>query len=268
MLNGLSGLLRRIEKEALPEGEIYRRERLYGQNLPDRFASGVLECPICGARALRFLPFGLRGRRNACCPGCGSVERHRLLWLYLDRETNILTGRHRVLHTAPEACLEPRLRALPNLDYTSVDRFNPFADVREDLTRLSFADASFDVVLTSHVLEHIPNDRAAIAEMARVLRPGGLAIVMVPFDPKCAVSPEGADIASPAERMARFGHPYHYRFYGRDLVDRLSAAGFAVEHMSSKRLLTPHQRRRFRINRNHLFRCTRLPEFDTPSRHL
>ena len=139
----------------------------------------------------------------------------------------------------------------------SVDRFNPSADVQADLTALPFPDHRFDVVLSSHVLEHIRDDEAAIAELARVLRPGGWAAIMVPYDPKLPVTEEGRDVESPAERLARFGHPYHYRNYGADFTSRLAAAGFRVSVLSSRRLLTAHQRRRYRINRNHLFFCRR-----------
>lgn len=258
MLYGLNSLLSRIRSGAMPEGEVYRQERLYRRPAHGRPDSGVLSCPICGVQAARFLPFGLDRRRNAQCPTCGSVERHRLLWLYLVRNSDLLRRRMTVLHSAPEACLEPILRGLPNWRYRSVDRFNPAADIRADLTNLPFPDRSFDAVLTSHVLEHIRDDRAAMAELARILRPGGQAIVMVPYDPKRAETEEGADIADPAERMARFGHPFHFRIYGRALVSRLAASGFAVETVSSKRLLSPHIRRRFRINNNFLFHCRRL----------
>ena len=257
MLHGLNTLLARISSGALPEGEVYRLERLYRGPTAARVGTGVLHCPICGAEAARFLPFGLDKRRNAQCPGCGSVERHRLLWLYLTRHTDLLHRRLEVLHSAPEACLEPVLRGLPNLRYRSVDRFNPRADLIADLTDLPVPDRRYDLVLTSHVLEHIRDDGAAIAELARVLRPGGQAIVMVPYDPRRARTEEGADISDPAERMARFGHPFHYRIYGPDLVGRLEAAGFEVETVWSKRLLNPHTRRRFRINSNFLFHCRR-----------
>jgi hypothetical protein len=256
MLNRLGGVLGELASAGLSEGEIYRRERLYAAPRVPLGPPGVLECPICGTRARRFLRFGLFGRRNAQCPGCGSVERHRFLWLYLSTRTDLLTGRHRVLHTAPEPWLEARLRGLPNLWYRSVDRFNPAADVAADLTDLPFPDASFDWILSSHVLEHVPDDGAAIAELARVLRPGGRAILMVPFDPE-GPTREGAHLADPAERMARFGHPYHYRINGRDFPHRLAAAGLVPILVDSRRLLSPHQRRRFRVNRNHLFDCRR-----------
>jgi SAM-dependent methyltransferase len=258
LLAGLDRLLAAIERGEVCEADVYRRERAAAAPVGADIADGVLDCPICGTRALRFLPFGLFGRRNARCPGCGSVERHRFLWWYLTRHTRLLRTRQRVLHTAPEPCLAARFRALPHWRYRSVDRFDPAADIRADLARLPLPDASVDGVISSHVLEHLPDDRTALRELARVVRPGGWAVVMVPYDPKTPVSPENPAVDTPAKRMAAYGHPFHYRYYGADLPDRLAEAGFAAEVVDSKRLLTPHQRRRFRINRNHLFACRRL----------
>jgi SAM-dependent methyltransferase len=257
MLFGLERLKDSIAEDALSEARVYGDRRLYKRRAV-QVASGMLLCPVCGASAQRFLAFGLDRRRNAECPSCGSLERHRLLWLYLSRHSDLARGRHRVLHTAPEPFMEKALDRWPLLRRVSVDRFNPNADVQADLTDLPFPDCRFDVVLSSHVLEHIRDDGAAIAELARVLRPGGWAAIMVPFDPKRPVTEEGRDVESPAERLARFGHPYHFRIYGADLTARLAAAGFRVTVHSSKRLLTAHQRRRYRINRNYLFFCRRL----------
>ena len=179
------------------------------------------------------------------------------MWLYLKEHTTLLTGRHRVLHTAPERCLSERLRSLPNLHYRSVDRFDPGADIQADLGDLPLRDGEIDVVITSHVLEHIPDDRRAMAELARVMRPGGTAIVMVPFDPKMPETDENSVHDTPAKRMAAYGHPFHYRIYGADLPDRLAAAGLPATRVDSKRMLTPHRRRFHRVNRNYLFRCSK-----------
>ena len=243
---------------AVSEAAIYRQER-DGRAVPaGGIADGVLECPICGTRAARFLPFGLFGRRNARCPGCGSVERHRFLWWYLTQRTRLLHRRAKVLHTAPEPCLAVRFRALPTWRYTTVDRFDPAADLPADLGDLPLPDGAMDGLISSHVLEHIADDRAALAELARVVRPGGWAIVMVPYDPKTPVTPEDPAIDTPAKRMAAYGHPFHHRYYGADLVHRLADAGFAAEIHDTRHLLSPHQRRRFRLNRNHLFHCRRV----------
>ena len=256
MLHGLGGLVAEIESRGLDEASVYRRERLYRMSTA-RFRPGVLACPVCGTAAARFLPFGLIGRRQAQCPNCGSAERHRMLWLYLERRTSLLSRRLTVLHTAPEPCLERRLRPLPNWRYLSVDRFNPNADLAADLTDLPLPAAAFDLVISSHVLEHIPNDRAAMSELARVLRRGGEAVILVPFDPSLPQTAEDPAHDTPAKRMAAYGHPYHYRIYGADLVDRLGQAGLAAKVVSSKRLFTSHERRRFRINRNYLLHCRR-----------
>ncbi|MEQ8964187.1 MAG: methyltransferase domain-containing protein [Azospirillaceae bacterium] len=257
MLSDLAALIPRIESGALDEAAVYRLERAAATPAGARTGPGVLQCPICGLQAMRFLPFGLAGRRNARCPGCGSVERHRFLWLYLAWATDLLRGRHAVLHTAPEPWLEARLRALPTLAYTSLDRFDPAADLQADLTDLPLPDGAFDRVITSHVLEHVPDDRAAMRELARVLAPGGEAIVMVPYDPKRPATYEDPSMDTPARRLTAFGHPYHWRIYGADLLDRLAEAGLPGRAIDSRRFLTPHQRRRWRINRNHLIHCRR-----------
>lgn len=257
MLLRLDREVRTITAEGLSAAEVYRREDLHRRRAPRATAPGLLNCPVCGSSAACFLPFGLGGRRNALCPNCGSLERHRFLWLYLSRHTRLLRQVARVLHTAPEPCLEPRLRALPNLRYRSLDLFDPTADVRADLCDLPFGTGAFDLLLSSHVLEHLPDDRPALGELARVLRPGGRAVIMVPYDPGLAETEEGGHVTAPAERLARFGHPYHYRNYGADFPQRLAAAGFMVTPVRVKRLLTPHRRRFFRLNDNFLFDCRR-----------
>jgi SAM-dependent methyltransferase len=149
------------------------------------------------------------------------------------------------------------LRALPNLRYRSLDLFDPAADVQADLCDLPFDAGAFDLILSSHVLEHLPDDAPALAEFARVLRRGGRAVIMVPYDAGLPRTEEGGHTASPRERMGRFGHPYHYRNYGADFPARLQAAGFAVSRIGVKQMLTPHRRRFYRINNNFLFDCRR-----------
>ncbi len=258
MLLHLDRQVKTIAAEGLSAAEVYRREDLHRRALTRPMAPGLLHCPVCGHSAAAFLPFGLGGRRNALCPACGSLERHRFLWLYLTRFTRLLHGVAKVLHTAPEPCLEPRLRARPNLRYRSLDLFDPAADVQADLCDLPCADGEVDLLLSSHVLEHLPDDGPALGELARVLRRGGRAVIMVPYDPDLPVTEEGGHVTPPRERMARYGPPYPYRNYGADLLARLAAAGFAVTPVRVPRLLRPPPRRYFRLNDNFLFDCRRL----------
>jgi len=253
MLTSLGRRLGRIV--AGQEGEA----ALYGDAASHRLAPlrrppppGVLECPICGLRARRFLPFGLARRPNALCPGCGSLERHRLLWLYLRTRTDLLTTRRRVLHTAAEPALAERLRARHGRGYRTVDPFDPTADVRAPLTALPFADGWFDAVISCHVLEHVADDRAALAELARVLAPGGRLILLVPYDPT-GPTREDPSLTTPAARLAAYGHPFHYRIYGHDLGRRLAEAGLVPTVLAARQWLSAHRRRRFRLNQATLF---------------
>jgi SAM-dependent methyltransferase len=189
----------------------------------------MLHCPCCGYSAEAFLPFGVVPRPNAMCPGCRSLERHRLLWKFFQDETDLFAAPLRVLHIAPEARLQRDLSRLAHLDYVSVDLESPLAMVRADITAMPFGDAAFDVILCSHVLEHVPDDGQAMREIRRVLRPGGWALLQSPMDERLAATFEDPAITDPDERQRRFGQRDHVRVYGRDYADRLRAAGFDVE---------------------------------------
>ncbi len=145
-----------------------------------------VRCPLCGKTARRFRPFGggTVVRPNARCPRCDSLERHRLIWLYLRDETDLFTPAaepRRMLHVAPEPVLRERLAGEPLIDYLSADLEPGVADVQMDITAIDFPDDSFDVIYCSHVLEHVPDDALAMRELCRVLRPSGWAILQVPI---------------------------------------------------------------------------------------
>jgi len=209
-----------------------------------------VECPVCGGRFRAFLPFGLVRRENARCPACGSLERHRLLWLYVERHTDLLHTPRRLLHVAPEPLLARRFQSLPHLDYVSIDLDSPRAMVRMDATRLGFRARDFDVVLCFHVLEHIEDDRAAMREFLRILKPDGWAILQSPFDPARERTYEDATIVSPAARERAFGQRDHVRIYGLDYEARLAEAGFAVESRDFASELTPSEVARFGLLRD------------------
>ena len=186
-------------------------------------------CPVCGNR-VQFAVVNTEGPRNeTLCLHCDSLERHRRAILFLRRSTDIFTARLRVLHVAPEASLRRMLEGLDNLDYTTGDLLAEEVDVELDLTAIDFPDHTFDVVLCSHVLEHIPDDRRAMREIRRVLKSDGWALINVPSDPDRASTYEDPSIDSPEARLEHFGQDDHVRVYSsNDFVARLDEAGFAV----------------------------------------
>jgi SAM-dependent methyltransferase len=189
---------------------------------------GRVECPVCGGRFRGFLPGGPDRRPGAQCPGCGALERHRLLWIYLRERTSLFRDPLRLLHLAPERHLQRCLRSLPRLRVVSGDLDSPLAEARLDLARLPFREGAFDALLCSHVLEHVADARGALRELRRVLRPGGWAILQSPVDAARAVTFEDPTVATPRERMRWFGQADHVRVFGRDYPEWLRAAGFEV----------------------------------------
>lgn len=192
-----------------------------------------------------FLPFGvgLSLRWGALCPFCRSLERHRLVWLYA--QPRIEQQRPRLLHVAPERCFEPRLRRMLGDRYTTSDVAATRVDVRASLEELPFADASFDAVLCNHVLEHVRDDRRALAELRRVLAPGGWAVLQAPIAYDHAQTREDPDESSPRERRRRFGQHDHVRWYGTDYPARVASAGFRVEALPVQELHSAAEARRY-----------------------
>jgi len=214
----------------------------------------TLVCPCCGHEASAFLPFGRIPRANALCPVCGALERHRLLALLFERRPSLLAGARSVLHVAPERPLTWRL-ARPGVVYVTCDLMAPSVSVRLDLTRLPFADRTFDAVLCNHVLEHVPDDRRALAELRRVLRPSGWAILQSPVDHRLEHTLEDPTVTDPAERERLFGQKDHVRQYGRDYAARLREAGFVVERVPFGAVADEMQSRRHALLPEHVHLC-------------
>lgn len=217
-------------------------------------------CPIDGRHYRSFLPYGrISKRANALCPGCLSLERHRLLWLFLQRRTDFFDRPLRLLHIAPELCFVKRFAALPRLDYTTADLDSPLADLRMDVEKMPVDDDQYDAVICNHVLEHVGDDRKALAEIFRVLRPGGWAILQSPVYPELPHTLEDASVTSPAERERLFGQRDHRRKYGRDYAARIRQAGFQVEEEAFVDELSPEEVRRFALPENEIIYLCRKP---------
>ena len=185
----------------------------------------VRECPICGHKGY-FLSLERGQRLDSRCPGCGSRERHRLQHLFLTEGGRWKLAGQRVLHFAPERYMLRIMRGNPL--YVSADLHQPDADLRMDAANIGFPDASFDMLIAHHLLEHIPDDRQVLREFARVLRPGGYALLAVPQNFAAEQTDEDFSVADPMQRFWRFTGYDHRRLYGRDFTARVEDAGFSV----------------------------------------
>ena len=194
-------------------------------------------CPVCECSARKFRKFGVVPRDDAWCPFCGSLERHRLLWRFLQEKTEFFQCRSgtRMLHIAPESCFEARFRQQIGPGYLTADLMEP-ADVRMDITDIQYPNDSFDIIYCSHVLEHVPDDRKAMREFHRVLKSDGWAVFMVPITIDQTV--EDPSITDPRERLRSFGQHDQCARYGRDFVDRLKEAGFHVNVTAARDFLS------------------------------
>ncbi len=203
--------------------------------------------PIDGKSFKKFLPYGYEKQRlNVLSPSTLSLERHRLLWLYLQNKTDFFQSSKQVLHIAPEQCFLKRFKKL-NHQYITADLYSPIADVKADITNLPFEDNSFDVIFCNHVLEHIPNDTQAMKELYRVMKSGGFGVFQIPIDLNREETFEDNTITDPKERAKIFGQYDHVRIYGRDYFDKLRNVGFLVEEIDYTREISAELVEKYRL---------------------
>lgn len=206
--------------------------------------------PIDGKSFRKFLPYGYgKQRENALSPSTLSLERHRLLWLYLQNETDFFSSdkKLKVLHIAPEQCFLDIFRKQKNLEYITSDLESPIADVKADICDLPFEDNEFDVVFCNHVLEHIPNDTKAMQELHRVLNTGGFGIFQIPQDLNREITFEDDSITDRKERAKIFGQYDHVRVYGRDYFNKLRSIGFKVDEVDFTKKIALEKLERFAL---------------------
>lgn len=195
------------------------------------YAGNAVQCPVCGNSYRKFLPYGrINPRPNALCPSCLSLERHRLIWLYLRERTDFFKKPIDVLHVAPEQCFMKSFEKQHGDRYITADLESPLAKVKMDIHRMPFADRAFDVVLCNHVLEHVENDIRAMEEIHRVLKPGGFAILQVPFfAPVPEKTIEDLSIKTARDREIHFGQDDHVRKFGKDYAERINRSGLQAQ---------------------------------------
>lgn len=246
-------MLRRLLHRVVPLSARVRLVRLFHRSKDSvrrwlrglRYAGKARYCHACQRYASRFLPFDMRYLHvdggivpslvveDTCCPHCGAHLHHRLLWRVLPGFLPTKpTERVRLLHFAPEAFSLSRLRAWRGVDYITTDFMRRDVDLTLDMCLLGLADASVDMIVASHVLEHVQDDRAALRELFRVLRNGGKALLLVPLFAE--TSYEYPNIVDEAERLRLYGQKDHVRAYGLDFAERVRDAGFSVQVLHCK----------------------------------
>ncbi|MCW5912550.1 MAG: class I SAM-dependent methyltransferase, partial [Cyclobacteriaceae bacterium] len=218
------------------------------------YRGNAVECPVCQSRFKKFMPYGrINPRPNALCPNCLSLERHRLIWLYLQTQTGFFKAPLDVLHIAPEVCFIHRFEKQHGMRYITTDIESPLAKVKADIHQLPFADNTFDTVLCNHVLEHVADDIKAMSEIRRVLKPGGWAILQVPFfSPVPDVTFEDNSIIDKREREKIFGQDDHVRKYGHDYAARINASGLVAEENKFAQQLPDETVKRAAVMRNEI----------------
>lgn len=209
-----------------------------------------VSCPLCKTSFSKWIG----DRDTGSCPRCGSAARHRLLYLFLQQNSSFFTTFHSVLHFAPEKCWQNLLKSMDNLKYVTADLSAPEADFKIDITNISFERESFDVVICSHVLEHIIDDKKAISELFRVLTPNGTAYIQVPYNSN-KLTDEDSTVQVPQEREKRFGQFDHVRLYGLDFQQKLESSGFEVSQERYAIKLNPQQQKQFGIWNDVIFKC-------------
>ena len=210
------------------------------------YRGDAVECPACKRRFGRFMPY----MNSFRCPHCDSLERHRGLWFYFEEHPDLFTGNKRMLHYSPERVFYNKFSVMPTLFYVTTDWGLSKVRVFNDITSCAFRDDTFDLVLCNHVLEHVPDDTAAMRETLRILRPGGMAIFMIPIDARLEKTLEDPNVKSPEERRRLFGQEDHVRLYGLDFTKRLESAGFKVEVVNPADKVGDAQIRRYGLSKD------------------
>ena len=215
--------------------------------------------PIDGKSFRKFLSYGYtKLRKNALSPSTLSLERHRLLWLYLKNETVLFEKKIKLLHFAPEQAFYKRFKKLRNIQYDTIDINSPLAKIKADICDLPIKENTYDFILCNHVLEHVLDDNKAISELYRVLKKGGTGIFQVPIDMKREKTFQDDSITDKLERNKIFGQYDHVRIYGKDYFNKLEDTGFKVQQVDYSKKFSDKEILKFSIIRGEIIPvCTK-----------
>lgn len=204
-------------------------------------------CPCCEKSYRKFLDKGngIENRKNAICPNCGSLERTRLLFLYLKNNTKIFDGNPSVLHFAPEEALKNKLK--DNKNYMDVDLNPNLATYKMDITEIEAQNEKYDFIICSHVLGHIPDERKAIKELYRVLKNGGDLFLLSLMDLDSKNTIEDKKHNTPYEKLKAYGEKDLERLYGNDFLERIKSEAVTIEKIDYRDNFSNEQKRKMSL---------------------
>lgn len=234
----------------LPRPLLIRLSYPFKKIAPIIYKGNKVECPVCERSFSKFLSYGsnVAHREGVLCPYDLTLERHRLMWLYLKNNSNFFTAEKlEVLHIAPEQCFHKRFKEQKNLNYLTGDLVSPIADLHFDLHSIPLEDNRFDVVFCNHVMEHVDDALQCMKEVYRVMKPGGWAIMQVPQDFSREETYEDKSITSPEEREKHYWQKDHVRLFGKDYPRWLEKAGFSVQEFDPKKEIGNELIERYRL---------------------
>ena len=246
----------------LPRPLLIRLSYIFKFFAPVLYRGNKVECPVCEKSFSKFLSYGsnVAHRENVLCPYDLTLERHRLMWLYLTRKTDFFSAESlKVLHIAPEQCFLPHFKKQNNLDYTTADLVSPIADIHFDLHDIPLEDNQYDVVFCNHVMEHVDDPIRCMSELNRVMKPGGWAIMQVPQDMSRTETYEDKSITSPEEREKHFWQKDHVRLFGKDYPSYLEKAGFKVDEFDLNTEFDATEVVKFRLMQKEILYIARKP---------
>lgn len=239
----------------LPRPLLIRMSYLFKKFAPLIYKGNTVECPVCERSFSTFLSYGstIAHRENVLCPYDLTLERHRLMWLYLKDHSTFFTAAHlEVLHIAPEQCFHKKFKQQQNLSYLTGDLLSPIADIHFDLHHIPLENNRFDVVFCNHVMEHVEDALQCMRELHRVMKPGGWGILQVPQDLSRETTYEDKSIISPAEREKHYWQKDHVRLFGRDYPQWLEKAGFQVVEFKKEAHYSEATIQRFRLQKEEI----------------
>lgn len=234
----------------LPRPWLIRLSYVFKFFAPVVYKGNKVECPVCKKSFRKFLSYGsaVAHRENVLCPYDLTLERHRLMWLYLKNKSDFFTKPNlKVMHIAPEQCFHKIFKHQKNLDYTTGDLVSPIADLHFDLHQIPLEDNQYEIIFCNHVMEHVTDDLKCMQELHRIMKPGGWGIFQVPIDTNRTSTYEDWSITTPEEREKHFWQYDHVRLYGTNYPNRLEEAGFTLETVDYGKEISPELFDRYRL---------------------